>query len=787
MSQRQKRTLQDFANNVLEKKVMNMVKCIADATSRVNGWFFTGPRLTNFEIFLQRCIEQGEIQPFCVVAAHAQDKAYMDSKMSKDLMRHIFSAAVPMNSESVDDFDTLDLPSDLWNPVKNASHREFRSHGMDFWSFDACDQEESAGHPILQWPWPHADLFLLYYHQEASSDGLDVDWAYTTKRRLDERAVPLKPEMLAPSGYVFIGGGDASAKKRLLQLIDNVRPVVLLDNSSNVSKQVCLLLRIIKKAVECDQAVRPFFYDDRSSLGRNPSCTQFIQALSPSKIMRYLVTEFNPSGMDPEASLILSDVVAILDLVGQQHRLFKQRFLVLDPLFDAPSHALPQITSSFASATEQGAADGGVDLQSMAVKGWQMHSKLVRNAGQIRELATCLELVIALVMLLAVVLSVTMVCIRLRRDSLVEAMFRGSLSDQEIKAALGAFPFTKMAVMMNFWMIVLPITAGILISLRSHFKFSSKWASVHLAANQVVTEIYYLQGRTGRYSGPPEITGERFMRRLQDISTNLSTSGIREDDFQGEGDTSEVFKNNPKELQHHINRSLYGIEPPSWVYQRMQDVFRLPTYEWLLEDGQNPLQALTAELYVQTRLAPLTQYYKTWLKSAGRLRTRSNIALFVLLGVGSGLAAFGLSVWIPAALSAVTVLATLQHWMAPEEALAAVNSALNTLNTLEMRWQGSQRHDPEAMKHQLIGVTEKVVLAVATTLSRVSMMPTLDEFDNEEAGYLRVSTELLKNSSRRPSRSSSRSGSRAGSRAGSRPGSRPASRPSSTPGTPKTY
>jgi hypothetical protein len=219
----------------------------------------------------------------------------------------------------------------------------------------------------------------------------------------------------------------------------------------------------------------------------------------------------------------------------------------------------------------------------------------------------------------------------------------------------------------------------------------------------------------------------------------------------------------------------------------MQDVFRLPTYEWLLEDGQNPLQALTAELYVQTRLAPLTQYYKTWLKSAGRLRTRSNIALFVLLGVGSGLAAFGLSVWIPAALSAVTVLATLQHWMAPEEALAAVNSALNTLNTLEMRWQGSQRHDPEAMKHQLIGVTEKVVLAVATTLSRVSMMPTLDEFDNEEAGYLRVSTELLKNSSRRPSRSSSRSGSRAGSRAGSRPGSRPASRPSSTPGTPKTY
>ena len=97
-----------------------------------------------------------------MVAVHMQDKAYMESSTARQLMKDLFDNSQVMSNEVVDYSQPLLLQGDLWDPMSNTANPEFAEHGYDYWSFDSLDQKMISGHPIIQWPWPHADLFLLF-------------------------------------------------------------------------------------------------------------------------------------------------------------------------------------------------------------------------------------------------------------------------------------------------------------------------------------------------------------------------------------------------------------------------------------------------------------------------------------------------------------------------------------------------------------------------------------------------------------------------------------------------
>jgi hypothetical protein len=124
-----------------------------------------------------------------------------------------------MSVDGVESFEPIPLSGDLWNPAKNFANPEFCEFGLNYWSFDSAESEASAGHPIVQWPWPWADLFFLFYREKSPSvtNGLPmkvmVDWCWTTEKRHDREAIPVVPDMLAPLGYIFMAG-EAAAKKR---------------------------------------------------------------------------------------------------------------------------------------------------------------------------------------------------------------------------------------------------------------------------------------------------------------------------------------------------------------------------------------------------------------------------------------------------------------------------------------------------------------------------------------------------------------------------------------------
>lgn len=145
---------------------------------------------------------------------------------------------------------------------------------------------------------------------------------------------------------------------------------------------------------------------------------------------------------------------------------------------------------------------------------------------------------------------------------------------------------------------------------------------------------------------------------------------------------------------------------------------------------------LNAEMYMETRVAPLMTFYNDRAKSVSKLRTKLHVAVFSFLGVGSGLAAFGMSLWIPIIVVAVLCLTALLHWLTPLEALMAVNNASTMLQNLELRWHGSgiSRQRSEDMQNRLIVTTERITLAVAATLSQAPLMPEefLDCSDRED-------------------------------------------------------
>jgi hypothetical protein len=726
------KAMEDFANNVMEKKITSVVNDIANAAFQTNAWIFTGPLLSNFELFLQRCIDNGTTEVFRSVTAHMQDKAYMESKLGKDMMKQLFENSEVMSVDGVESFEPIVLSGDLWNPSKNFGNPEFSEFGMNFWSFESVESEASSGHPVLQWPWPWADLFFLFYREKSPSVTQNgprparvmVDWCWSTEKRHDREAIPVVPDMLAPLGYVFMAG-EQLAKKKLLHTLQVVRPVVILDNTPGVSKQMSILLKIIKKALQGDEAACKAFLLDSKPQQR----AELLSRLSPSKILKAIDKAFQRSCLDAAAQLTLSDVVCVLDLVKQRPQVFKHTITVVDPLHDqSDENTLPHLTSTFCSLYT-GAADIGASQVSstLVLKGWRLHSKLVQNATQLRYRATVMEVVIATVMLLSTALALVVVFLDRERNRISEAMIMAASEITDEEQFKYHFPFGVTKVL-RFFMLLLPVTGGILMTLQAHFQFFQKWAHVHLASHRVVAEIYQFLGGAGRYSSAgAAVNRQRFLKRLQDIMRNLSMSGIREDDFSaGQDSQNENFTGENDALQRHINLTLYGIHG-----LRSQEPLR------------DALAPLNAEMYMETRVAPLMTYYNEWAKSVSKLRTQLHVAVFSFLGIGSGLAAFGMSLWIPIIMVAVLCLSALVHWLTPLESLMAVNNASTMLQNLELRWHGSGicRQRSEDMQNRLIVTTERIMLAVAATLSQAPLMPE-EFFDNNEREEIDNSREV---------------------------------------------
>jgi hypothetical protein len=737
--------LVEVADHVLEKKIASTVSNIASAAFRTNVWMYSGPQISNFEIFLQQYIENGETDAFRMVAAHMQDKSYMESMSSKQLMKDLFDSSQVMSPEAVYFARPLHLQGDLWDPTCNRANPEFSEHGYDYWSFDSLDQKMISGHPITQWPWPHANLFLLFYHEEniTGAAQADVDWEFSTKMKLDEEAVLFSPETVAPVGYIFIGAPycwQPQMKRKLLHSIKLANPLVVIDNTPNVSKQISVFVKAIRKVWDKNplSACRPFLSNERGAVGGSPTAQDLIQAMSPAKLMKHVEREFDSSGMNADERLTLSDIVGLLDLVKRRPQVFKETVCAVDPLTDSAESTITQLMSVFTSQHNCSKEFNSTDVhRSLVLRGWDLHLRLVRRATHLRRFATAMVFLIASLMLLSTTLAMIRIWLKFHNVLYDEEAALSQLASPEPEAPI---PYERL---LNIALVVLPITVLLLLTIQGSFQIAQSWANVHMGASRVVAEIYYFLGSIPPYDQLPAVNQRRFLKRLRDMVKRLSVSGlsgVREEDLvTGSAGPDQATSADLETLQQQVQQSLYGVEPLWYPCRKVKDAMQacLGGSSWgsflLATSEHKDLTApVTAEMYFDIRMMPLKKHYSDMVRASSRLRMLLHCALMLVICISVGLGATdGFSIWIPVSLGLATFVTTLTHWLTPPEVMAAINGALTTLQKLDLRWQGSdiRENRSEATKQRLITATERMVLAVERATSRATAVP---EADDEE-------------------------------------------------------
>jgi len=729
------RRLVDIVNRVLDKKLTLAVGSIASAATRTNVWTFTGPLISNLEMFLQQSGDSGS--PFRMTAAHMQDKAYMECSRSRRLMRDLFENSQEMSSEGVSYVQPITLRGDLWDPAMERSNQEFAEHGFDYWSFNDYDENAVAGHPIALWPWPHADLFLLFYREDRVNGSTvpEVDWEYRTERRLDLDAIPFVPETFAPVGYVFFGSPHCwgpQTKKKLLQGIKLANPVVLLDNTPNVAKQISLFVNVVKKV--WDRApiasCRPFLDDAAGArLSGTATAVEIMQALSPSKIMQHVKDNFDSSGMDACEKLTLSDVVGLLDVLKRRPHAFREVVCVVDPLADSPERVVPQLMSVFTSQTGLREANPTMVHRSLVTRGWALHLRLVRSEQQLRRFVMGTSVLIALAMVLSALIAMFLVWL--------------SISGKEVRQLAEQVPFLEDAL--HLLLVALPICAAFLMIVQSNFQVGQKWASVHMASSRVVSEIYHFLGNVAPYTAGPVANQKRFQKRLRRMVKCLSISGVHEEDLLGRENSSEdLVVDDFDLLQQQINSSLYGIRPHHWCCRRMRGWvgsfgFSHPWAALLLDEEQRDLVApVTSESYMELRITPLRMHYANMVRSLTHLRMVLHCCLVLSLVASVACGAAGAACWVPVTMGLGAFVASLEQWLAPSDIFSALNSALITLNNFDLRWQvrDIRENRSQATKDRLIVTMEKIALNIARSTSRATLLPEVDggEEDSDEEG-----------------------------------------------------
>jgi len=732
--------LEDFVDSVFQQRAISLTASIASAAQSLNAWVLTSPGTTTFETLLQlgpKMSTDAEIVK--AVAVHMQDRAYMECPRSKDLLSQLFQRSEPMSSTAVDDFAPLELPGDLWDPAQNGANAEFRRHGFRRWSFSHAGEAAARGHPAVSWPWPCGDIFFLFYREEENSFGTQADWNFQTERYHDAAAIPFQPEMLAPPAYVVIGGGGAT-KKRLLQVMQVVRPTVILDNTPGVAKQMSLLLSLLKQVLRADLGeCRPLLRDGAwSDLPARPSAADLLKALSPSKILQKVVSRYDCTRMPLDARITLSDVVYILDLVRSRPMVFKESLCVLDPLHDSPEDSTHVLASALGSSHVGSTMEVNRDARltsSLVLRVWDVHRRLFKAKARLGRSTAYMQVAIAVCTLLAVSFSVVAVHLRLERSRLEEAILAsGSLPSDAGPLSGGALYAVRLP------MLLLPIGVGMVTVLQAHLRLAHKWARTQQAMAVVASEVFTFLGGVGRYSADAETNRDILSGLLEDVTYEMSTLGITTGTVGG----ADAVSLESEALQQHIEESIYGLQPRGWICRKFQQAISFvglsggdPRREHCSKHFGDFFSMLTAEMYIDVRVTPLLDYLRERTKEIQRIHTGISIAICVILFVTAGLAMCDITSAVPVCITLIVCLAAAQKHAAPLDLCQANQAAIEELTRLELRWHSlSIREQREwQTRSTLISRTEKVMLAVASNAGRlpVSFQDEADEDLLEDA------------------------------------------------------
>lgn len=215
----------------------------------------------------------------------------------------------------------------------------------------------------------------------------------------------------------------------------------------------------------------------------------------------------------------------------------------------------------------------------------------------------------------------------------------------------------------------IPIVISIIGAYNSYFRDGIKWILLRGAAEAVKREIYRFRTKSGVYSDDNSDTAsreEKLAAKIADITSQLEHS--------------------------HVNKT------------------NLP-------EGKPPdaaeLEFLDPDRYVVERVRDQTGYFKKKTRELNRTLHWSQLAIFVVGGGGTLLAAIHLDVWVAMATAVVSAFATKLQTDQVENSLVQYNQAYAALRSIEIWWTALSRWEKGRQKNidLLVDQTERTLEA----------------------------------------------------------------------------
>jgi len=378
--------------------------------------------------------------------------------------------------------------------------------------------------------------------------------------------------------------------------------------------------------------------------------------------------------------------------------------------------------------------------RNFVLQAWRLHQRLTRVANREAGFATYLVAAISIFAFMSVCVAASLLDAQLEGARADESRLRHSIVLQQ--AAMPAIGGSSadgddqlqawLRTSLSMAAVLLPLLTGSLVVLLSRFAFLEAWARAHLAAAQVVGEIYQFLGGAKMSSADPDATRQKFLERLQDISNPVlleSMENGNQDDAVHDADIG----SDPIALRMHVNSSLYGLAFGRSHMLALLFTLCLPDVEGL-QANDDPTAPVTAESYMQTRVAPLAKHLGRWARLMSARRSLLGILVFLVLCGASALGALGLTVLIPPALALASMLAAAQRWVAPAEDVSAISRGLSALENLDLHWHGLSvtERGSEETKHRLIAHAEQIALAVAVVVTQVPQTWNPEDDDHDD-------------------------------------------------------
>ncbi len=211
--------------------------------------------------------------------------------------------------------------------------------------------------------------------------------------------------------------------------------------------------------------------------------------------------------------------------------------------------------------------------------------------------------------------------------------------------------FHTMSEILRSFIIFIPIMITALLAAANRFNTGAKWLLLRGSAQSVMREIFKYRARADHYfsneKGQPT-REERLAERLKDINSSLLQTDI-----------------NTSALQSYKNT----LPPLNCIASN--------------DDG---ISRLSPEQYLSYRLEDQYNYYVKKTSQLEKKFKQLQWAIYIVGGIGTLLAAFGMEIWIALTSSLVAAFGTYLEYQQTEKTLIKYNRAAFELNNVKTWW-----------------------------------------------------------------------------------------------------